>query len=53
MEKRDEIGRMSEECMLGVLGLSVTKLRGKGRMSFRVLEELNLLLGEEEIQKKA
>ena len=37
MEKRDEIGRMFEECKLDVLGLSKTKLRGEGEMSFGVV----------------
>ena len=37
MEKRDEIGRMFEECKLDVLGLSKTKLRGKEGMCQRYI----------------
>ena len=34
MEKRDEIRSMLEECKLDILGMSKTKLRGKGKLSF-------------------
>ena len=34
MEKKDEIGSMFEECKLDILGLSETKLREEGELSF-------------------
>ena len=51
MEKRDEIGRMFEECKLNVLDLSEKKLRGEGELSFGVLEGSNLGWGGGELRE--
>ena len=48
VEKRDEIGCMFEECQLDILGLSQTKMRGEGEMSFRGVRGVKSVVGRRE-----